>query len=51
MPVEIEQMEPVAAAEPRPPERPEEQAADLQSEVGEFITRHVLENDATFFDG
>jgi hypothetical protein len=47
-------MEPEAAVDPGPSVRLEDSSqrvAELESEVGEFITRHVLEKDATFFDG
>ena len=36
--------------EPTPPEaRPTEQ--DEEQEMGDFITRHVLEKDSVFFEG
>ena len=50
MPAGIEETESAV----RPSEQLEDdapQAAELEGEAAEFITRHVLENDATFFDG
>ena len=36
-----------AASEPEPPVS----AEDRQQEIGDFITRHVLEKDSVFFEG
>jgi hypothetical protein len=38
--------------EPPQPEAPEsEQKQELESEVGEFVNRNVLEKDSVFFEG
>ena len=33
------------------PETPEEPASEPEEDVGDFITRHVLEKDSVFFEG
>ena len=38
------------SGEPPPSDAPESEP-DLESEVGEFVTRNVLEKDSVFFEG
>jgi len=41
---------PEDTAEPKPP-LSEEEVRDREKEIGDFITRHVLEKDSVFFEG
>lgn len=38
------------AAQPAPPEPPKSEQ-DQETDVGDFVTRHVLEKDSVFFEG
>jgi hypothetical protein len=41
---------PIAPVEPSPPE-PLTSEQEAEQEMGDFITRHVLEKDSVFFEG
>ena len=45
---EIPEPNPSPSPEPNPPAAKDE---EMEQEAGDFITRHVLEKDAVFFEG
>ena len=46
-----EDPEPAPAAQPEEPVAAEAQTEVDEQEMGDFITRHVLEKDSVFFEG
>ncbi len=48
-----EPAKPAAAepAEPAPPAEPAKTDQEKEMDIGDFVTRHVLEKDSVFFEG